>query len=110
MQQCLNWYVSYDIGLKKEAKTAKAWYRGTLSKVPLRPLYQASTIKHVNIGIITSYLLETPNDAYTILSQLWLAVQQAGISTAAGGFIFLKAKRGFGQGILNWLKHSNMVQ
>ena len=39
----------------------------------------------------------------------WLFNTQASV-LQAGGFIFLKAKRGFGQGILNWLKLSNMVQ
>ena len=50
MKQCLSWYVSYDIGLKKAAKTTEvwyngtAWYKGTLSKVLLCPLYKASTV------------------------------------------------------------------
>ena len=39
----------------------------------------------------------------------WLFNTQASV-LQAGGFIFLKAKRGFGQGIPNWLKLSNMVQ
>ena len=49
----------YDIGLKKAAQTTKAWYKGTLSKVPWRPLYQASIVS-ANTPNIADYVQKLP--------------------------------------------------